>query len=228
MKKKGNGPHPLFAAIVLLAFQILPGPMDSAAMGKHLQMDVTPENSTVLYRGDGQSVIQIRVVAPDDLPLAHRPPLNLALVLDRSGSMAGEGKMEHVRQAAHMLVDRLGPDDLLSIVTYNNRVQVAVPSRRVTDRQFFHRVISRIQPGDRTFLSGGLEEGYRQVRRRRRSGFISRVILLSDGLANVGVTDSGRLARMTGSMYESGVSVSTFGMGYDFDEDLLASMASGG
>ncbi|MDT8394939.1 MAG: VWA domain-containing protein [bacterium] len=211
----------LFAAMAMLLTM-----MCSQALA--LNMDVRPENTTVLYEGDGSSAIQVRVIAPDILPSPDRPPLNLALVLDRSGSMGEEGKMEHVLQAAHMLVDRLGPDDILTIVTYNNRVHVPVSACRVTNRWKLHRIIDEIRAEGRTFLSGGLEEGFRQAKRQRRKGTISRVVLLSDGLANVGVTDIGQLRRRASSMYEDGVSVSTFGMGYDFDEDLLASMANGG
>lgn len=216
----------LAVTTLLMTLAILLTSMSSRALA--LNMDVRPENSTVLYEGDGSSTIQIRIIAPDIMPLPDRPPLNLALVLDRSGSMRDEGKMDHVRQAAHMLIDRLGSDDILTIVTYNNRVQVPVSASRVTNRQKFHRIVDEIYADGRTFLSGGLEEGFKQARRQRRKGMVSRVILLSDGLANVGTTDIGKLRRRASSMYEDGISVSTFGMGYDFDEDLLASMASGG
>jgi Ca-activated chloride channel family protein len=211
-------------SIVAAAFVLCP----YAAAGSALDMDVRPENSTLLYRGEGTSTIQIRVVAPDDLPVPDRPPLNLALVLDRSGSMADEGKMDHVRQAAHMLINRMGTEDRLTVVTYNHRVRVPISTRRVKDRQHLHRIVNGLYPEGRTYLSGGLEEGFRQVRKYRKKGYISRVILLSDGLANVGITDARKLSQRAGVMYESGVAVSTFGMGYEFDENLLASMATGG
>jgi Ca-activated chloride channel family protein len=218
-------PH-YFTAIFLLSLAVILSPIPSAGSG--LGMDVRPENSTLLYRSDGMSTIQIRVIAPDKVILPDRPPLNLALVLDKSGSMADEGKMDHVRQAAHMLVNRMSPEDRLTIVTYNNRVQVPVATRRVQDRQYFHRIIDGLYPGGRTYLSGGLEEGFRHARKYLKKGYISRIILLSDGLANIGVTDFRQLSMRAGAMYESGVSVSTFGMGFDFDENLLASMADGG
>lgn len=218
-------PFPL-AMLLMLPLAIVLSPV--FAVGSALDMEVRPENSTLLYRSDGTSTIQIRVVAPDDYPVPDRPPLNLALVLDKSGSMGDEGKMDYVRQAAHMLVNRMGPEDRLTIVTYNNQVRVPISARRVRNRQYFHRIIDGIYPGGRTFLSGGLEEGFRQARKYRKKGYVSRVILLSDGLANVGLTDARQLSRRAGIMYESGVAVSTFGMGYDFDENLLASMATGG
>ena len=215
-----------FTFLYIMSLGVVLSPL--LAAGSALNMDVRPENSTLLYRSDGTSSIQIRVIAPDVLPIPDRPPLNLALVLDRSGSMGDEGKMDHVRQAAHMLVNRLGPHDRLTIVTYNHRVEVPIATRRVGDRQLFHRVIDGLYPDGRTYLSGGLEEGFRQVRKYRKKGYVSRVILLSDGLANIGVTDFRQLSQRASAMYESGVAVSTFGMGYDFDENLLASMATGG
>ena len=215
-----------FTALSMVTLAVIFSPLLS--FGSALDLDVRPENSTLLYRSDGTSTIQIRVIAPDDLPIPDRPPLNLALVLDRSGSMGDEGKMDYVRQAAHMLVNRMGPEDRLTIVTYNHRVEVPVATRGVGDRQYFHRIIDGLYPDGRTYLSGGLEEGFRQARKYRKKGFVSRVILLSDGLANIGVTDFRQLSQRAGAMYESGVAVSTFGMGYDFDENLLASMATGG
>jgi Ca-activated chloride channel family protein len=215
-----------FTLLFILSAAVILSPV--LAAGSALDMDVRPENSTLLYRSDGTSTIQIRVIAPEDLPIYDRSPLNLALVLDKSGSMGDEGKMDYVRQAAHILVNRMGPEDRLTIVTYNHRVQVPVSTRRVKDRQYFHRIIDGLYPDGRTYLSGGLEEGFRQARRYRKEGYVSRVILLSDGLANIGLTDARQLSRRAGTMYESGVAVSTFGMGYDFDENLLAAMATGG
>jgi Ca-activated chloride channel family protein len=215
-----------FTLLFILSVAVILSPV--LAAGSALDMDVRPENSTLLYRSDGTSTIQIRVIVPDDFPIPDRPPLNLALVLDKSGSMADEGKIDYVRQAAHMLVNRMGPEDRLTIVTYDNRVRVPIGANRVRNRQRFHRIIDGIYPGGRTYLSGGLEEGFRQAKRYRKKGFVSRVILLSDGLANIGLTDPRQLSRRASIMYESGVAVSTFGMGYDFDENLLASMATGG
>jgi Ca-activated chloride channel family protein len=215
-----------FTFLFILSLGVILSPL--LAAGSALDMDVRPDNSTLLVRSDGTSTIQIRIAAPDGVILPDRPPLNIALVLDRSGSMADEGKMDYVRQAAHMLVNRMGPEDRLTIVTYNHRVQVPVATREVRDRKYFHRIIDGLYPDGRTFLSGGLEEGFRHIRKYRKKGYVSRLILLSDGLANIGVTDFRLLSTRASAIYESGVAVSTFGMGYDFDENLLASMATGG
>ena len=198
--------------------------VDAPVMG----LDVRPENRTILVPGPGYGDIQIRVTAPDMLIVGDRPLLNLALVIDKSGSMNDEGKMEYARQAAHQLVDRLGKDDILSIVTYDHTVQVVWPARLVTDRQRLHRIIDGIYAGGRTFLSGGLEQGFRQAKVGRRKGYLNRVLLLSDGLANVGVVDREKLRKRASQMAERNISISTFGLGYEFDEDLLSRVARGG
>ncbi|NOY86979.1 MAG: VWA domain-containing protein [Deltaproteobacteria bacterium] len=209
-------------ALIFHLFSAIP------ASGSSIGLEVKPENRTILVPGDGSGNILIRITAPDDLGTPDRPLLNMALVLDKSGSMSDQGKIEFARLAAHQLIDRLGPSDILSIVTYDDRVRVLSPAGKVKNRARLHRIIDSIYPGGRTYLSGGLEKGFEQARRSRRKGYVNRVLLLSDGLANVGNVNRDLLRIRAGSMSESGVSVSTFGVGYDFDEDLLASLATGG
>ena len=195
-----------------------------------LVLDVRSENRRVLVPGPGDGTIQIQVTAPDAPAIrTDRPRLNLALVIDRSGSMAEAGKLDFVKTAAHHLVDMMAPDDLLSVVTYSQGVQVPWPSRPVgRDRDGLHRIISGLYPGGSTFLSGGLEEGFRQAKAGKRGGTLNRVLLLSDGLANVGVISRGALRERAGDMAEKGISVSTFGVGNDFDEELMTMIAGGG
>ncbi len=221
---------PIQTALIVVCLALIQMVCLSPAFGSALTFNVRPENRTVLVPGPGNGTIQIKVVAPDDLPYptTDRPLLNLALVIDKSGSMNEAGKMDYAIKAAHQLVDRLGRDDYLSIIAYDQFVRVVSPARRVKDRRRFHRLIDNIYPGGRTFLSGGLEEGFRQARRAKKRGYVNRVLLISDGLANVGVTNRNSLRRRAGDMSERGISISTFGVGYDFDEDLMAGLAIGG
>ena len=194
-----------------------------------LTMDIRSENRRILVPGPGEGTVQIQVIAPDEPAPRERPHVNLSLVIDRSGSMGDARKLDYVRTAAHQLVDMMGPKDILSIVTYDHQVAVPWPSSRVDgNRETLHRIIAGIYPGGRTFLSGGLEEGFRQAKAGRRRGYLNRVLLLSDGLANVGVVHTGALREMAAGMAEHGVSVSTFGVGNDFDEELMAGTAAGG
>ncbi|MGZ8463349.1 MAG: vWA domain-containing protein [Candidatus Deferrimicrobiaceae bacterium] len=202
----------------------------ACAQAAPLMLDVRSENRRVLVPGPGEGTIQIQVIAPDAPAIrTDRPRLNLALVIDRSGSMAEARKLDFVKTAAHHLVDRMGPDDLLSIVTYGQEVRIPWPSRSVgRDREELHRIISGLYPGGSTFLSGGLEEGFRQAKAGKRKGSLNRVLLLSDGLANVGVIHRGALRERAGDMAGNGISVSTFGVGNDFDEELMTMIAGGG
>ena len=213
----------LMAALAMLTLGAARAP------AKDVTLEVRPENRRILIPGPGEGTLQIQVIAPELPPSADRRKLNLAVVIDRSGSMADARKLEYVKAAVHQLVDRMGPDDVLALVAYDHQVQVPWPARRIDgNREALHRIVSSLYPGGRTFLSGGLEEGYRQARAMRGRGYVSRVVLLSDGLANVGVTSRGALRERASMMSEQGVSISTFGVGFDFDEELLAMTAAGG
>ncbi len=217
------------AAALLTAALLTVSPRASLASASALDLDVRPENRTILIPGPGAGTIQIQVIAPDDPAPRRRPNLNLSLVIDRSGSMSGARKLDYVKTAAHQLVDMMGPDDILSIVTYDDRVAIPWRAKRVDgNRETLHRIVAGIYPGGSTFLSGGLEEGFRQAKEGRRRGYLNRVLLLSDGLANRGVTHRGALREMAANMTRQGVSVSTFGVGNDFDEELMAGAAAAG
>ena len=201
----------------------------SCSAAAPLRLDVRSENRMILIPGPGDGTIPVQVFAPDLPYPSDRPKLNLALVVDRSGSMGEARKLEYVKTAAHQLIDLLGNDDILSIVAYDHQVGVPFPARRVDgNRETLHRIVASLFPGGRTFLSGGMEEGFRQTRSARRNGYLNRVLLLSDGLANVGITSRDALRNRAATMAEYGISVSTFGVGNHFDEELLAMTASGG
>jgi len=185
---------------------------------------------SALIAGHAQRIeVLIRVQAPDanPNPPGERPPYHLALVIDRSGSMSGQPLSEAKRCAAH-IIDRLQPDDRASLVQFDNQVSVLVPAQPVGDHQILHQALFSIHEGGMTNLHGGWEAGAQGLLEHVRQAGLSRVILLSDGNANEGLTDAGEIARKCGQLADQGVTTSTYGLGRDFNEDLMVAMAKAG
>lgn len=159
---------------------------------------------------------------------ADRVPLNLSLVIDRSGSMAGD-KIAYAKKAAQFIVDNLSPEDRVSIVQYDDIVEVLSPSAPVQNKQELRQRIALMEARNMTNLSGGMLAGYEQVERTKQARFVNRVLLLSDGLANHGITDPAVLQQLVQEKFRNaGIAVSTFGVGADFNELLMTSLSEYG
>lgn len=174
--------------------------------------------------------VLVRVQAPDADPAQQkvRKPYQLSLVIDRSGSMSGEPLLEAVRCARHM-IDRLAPTDLASLVSFDDRVDVMVPARPVGDRKTLYAALSHIRSGGSTNLHGGWKAGMESILPGAGNAALARVILLSDGNANVGeTTGSAEIAALFAAAAEQGVTTSTYGLGRDFNEELMVRMAQRG
>ena len=156
-----------------------------------------------------------------------RRPLNLSLVIDRSGSMAGNS-LRYAIQAALDLVERLTPSDFLSVVIYDDTPETIIKHQQVIDKGAIRAVIGKIKAGGCTNLSGGWLMGCDCVKSQYTTERINRVLLLTDGLANVGFTDSGVLIKTAREKAEEGIVTTTLGFGNGFNEDLLIGMANGG
>jgi len=198
----------------------------SASPAPDVTLRVTPERDYVYRLGPREMIVQVEVEArkSDD---TRRAPMNLSIVLDRSGSMEG-AKLEKARQAAAMAVDKLGDDDIFSLVTYDDQTDLLIPPERVGGRDHREELkarIHRIQAGGSTALHAGVVLGAKQVRRFFEKERVNRVILLSDGLANSGPSSTSDLARLGRELRNDGISVSTVGLGDDYNEDLMTALA---
>jgi Ca-activated chloride channel family protein len=158
---------------------------------------------------------------------AERLPLNMNMVLDRSGSMGGH-PLEQVKQAAQFLVGQLTANDVASLTVFDSLVDVVFPAQHVVNKDLLKSHIEAIWADSMTNLSGGLLRGYEEAFKNNREGQVNRVLLLTDGQANEGITDPEILAAKASSLARKGVSLSTIGVGTDFNEDLLIKLAEAG
>lgn len=202
-----------------------PGEFDAS---KLVNWYAKPGNAWVLQNNPGEIYLYINIQSGQPATEQPRVPLNISLVLDRSGSMEGE-KIDYARRAAKFLVDQLSQDDYLSLVNYDDRVEVTSPSQPVKNKEALKHAIDKITDRGSTNLSGGMLEGYSQAKQTRKDGYVNRVLLLTDGLANDGITDPLELKRLVEKKYNAeGIALSTFGLGADYNEDLLTMLAESG
>lgn len=196
----------------------------TSAFANQVKLDVSAGSGSIL--ADKKQTIPLRI----SLTGFHfnsereRAPVNVAIVIDRSGSMSGD-KIERAKEAATTAVELLGSNDIVSVITYDDSVDVLVPATKASERNEIFQAIRKIQPGGSTALFAGVSKGASEVRKFIDKEKVNRVILLSDGLANVGPSSPGELGSLGYSLIKEGVSVSTIGLGLDYNEDLMTRLA---
>jgi Ca-activated chloride channel family protein len=196
----------------------------SSAEAATLNLQLDPDRRLVAAGQEQEVVVKIDVNAEAEAR-PNRLPLNIAVVIDHSGSMAG-AKIEKTKQAAMQLIGQLTNQDNLALVEFDDRVEVLFPSQHVVDREALKAEVQRIEPGGSTALYAGVEAGGKQLLKiDSRTERINRVILLSDGLANVGPSSTAALKGLGRSLSRQGVSVTTIGVGDDYNEDLMVGLA---
>ncbi|MBN2797685.1 MAG: VWA domain-containing protein [Deltaproteobacteria bacterium] len=169
--------------------------------------------------------LTITLTAPEAAHEGFRRSVDLAVVMDTSGSMMARGKLDYARQAAKHLAASMRPEDVFSLVTFADQPIPVVPATPVLDVYAIHRAVDQVHAAGGTNLYGGLEEGGRQIARSLRQDGVGRVVLLSDGHANVGLTEPNAFVQLAASLQRQGISVSTVGLGLDYNEDMLARIA---
>ena len=186
----------------------------------------------------GEATLLVRVIAAaeDEAEAGRAAPLDVAFVLDRSGSMHG-GKLDLAKEGVDLAVARLRDADRAALVAYDNEVDTVQPLAPATPRlkASLRLALHGVDPGGSTYLSGGWIAGCHQLAEAApvttadaTATRIRRVILLTDGLANVGILDPAVLARHAGELRRRGIATTTVGVGQDFDEGLLSAMAEAG
>jgi len=195
-------------------------------------MTIHIEKDRDLIRAGARSVryVLVRVNAPRAPRLEQRLPVNVSIVLDRSGSMQSERKFGLARDAVQQALRMLREEDRFSLVVYDTEIDVLTASTLATasaQRRALAK-LDNVGPRGGTDLGGGWLRGCEQVAEFADGETVNRCLLLTDGLANHGITDRGELARHAAELRRRGVVTSTFGVGADFDERLLRDMAHEG
>lgn len=166
---------------------------------------------------------------PEVASTPSRLPVNLSLILDRSGSMEGD-KLQFVKRAVAHTLRHLTPSDMASIIAYDDEVEVIAPAFKVTPENAADALerVEQMWAGGKTNLSHGWFTGCDQIADHIGAGIINRALLLTDGLANEGMTDVEVLVEQARQLRIRGITTSTFGVGYDFNQFLLQRVADAG
>ena len=202
--------------------QRLPEPIDQP-----LGLDLRLGNPQVPAAG-GLVWLQVGLQARSGGEQAVRTPLNLALVLDTSGSMDTPDKMPFLKESLMVFLSSLQPEDRVALITYSDEAYLLWPSSPVGDGSWIRGTVDSLQPGGSTNLHAGLMLGLDEVDRNFDIRRNNRVILLTDGIANRGVTEPEQIAREALSYNQDGIYLSTIGLGLDFNDQLLSTLAQQG
>lgn len=202
----------------------LPPPPSAAERG-HLVVEARLDRAAVLAGEPNERFLVVTVSAPADIGASFRRPVDLAVVMDTSGSMTARGKIDYAKRAAKLLAGSMEPGDVYALVTFSDDARTIIPATSMGEAASIEHAIDRIYEGGGTNVYAGLQRGAEEIRRDLGDGNVGRIVLLSDGNANVGVTDPDALARYAAELTAQGISVSAVGLGLDYNEDLLAKIA---
>lgn len=211
-------------ALFALGLSALLALSPSSATAKRVKLDVGLGNPILLADQPQKAYLKISLTGFELERPEERAPVNIAIVLDKSGSMSGE-KIVRAREAARMAVDRLGSQDIVSVVTYDSTVRVIVPATRASDRESIYRALNEVEAYGNTALFAGVSKGAAELRKFLDRERVNRVVLLSDGLANVGPRTPSELGQLGASLVRDGIAVTTIGLGLGYNEDLMTRLA---
>ena len=181
-----------------------------------------------MVSGEAFTMLQAGMNARVPEEALQRRPLNLAIAIDTSGSMRAAGKIEFVRLGLELMVDELQPGDEVSVVVYSSEAVVVAEALGDEQREELRGIVRRLGASGGTNLYAGLEAAFELVRTHQQPGRQNRVILLSDGLPTVGLTEDGQILDMARDHTEEGIGLTTIGVGDEFNVTLMRQLAESG
>ncbi len=196
----------------------------SPARANQIAVEVSLANPVLATASKQTTYLKVGLTGFDMPDRTDRTPVNLALVIDKSGSMQGQ-KIEQAKAAALAAIDRLDSNDIISVVAYSSGVEVLVPATKLSDKRAVRKRINQLRAAGSTALFAGTSKGAAEVRKFLERERVNRIILLSDGLANVGPETPSALGSLGRSLGKEGIAVSTLGLGLGYGEDLMTQLA---
>ncbi len=189
----------------------------------------TLSQTKVLQGSDGLIYLQVDMEGAEKNIRRERKPTDFVVVLDRSGSMGDEKKMNYAHRAINSLINQLQATDRFALVAFDSQVETPIYMTYATtpNKSRFQQIVNQIEPRGGTNLSDGLLQGISQVQASQRDR-AQRMILISDGLANEGITDTASIERIAAGAVRDTFAISTIGVGIDFNESLMAGVADHG
>ena len=204
----------------------LPQPEDGQAMG--ISFEATPDPMVAMETRAGHHIVRVGVKAKD-LSKDERKPAHLTFLVDTSGSMRSEGRLDKVKNALKVLVNNLDKEDTVSLVTYAGGARIVLGATGADKRDQLLDAIDDLTPGGGTAMEAGLKFAYRAAIEGFVEGDINRVIVLSDGIANVGATTHHQMLDTIRGQIDRGVTLSTIGVGTgDYRDELMEQLADKG
>lgn len=214
-----------FKKLLLITLTAVPLIANSTVYANTIKVKAGLATPVMQANTEGTAFLRVALTGFELSSDIDRAPLNVALVLDQSTSMGGE-KIQRAKEAAIMAVSKLSANDVVSIVTYDTTVRVLVPATKATNKSKLYEAIESIRAQGSTALFAGTSKGASEVSRYLSSERVNRVVLLSDGMANVGPDSPKELGDLGRALAKKGMSVSTIGLGLGYNEDLMTQLAN--